>query len=471
MYKEHENQMIKKNEKLEEIIKSLKDQIKVYESENKQMIEEEVYKEREKYNFLLLEKEKQVNKISENFENAIKLTNKSNSHKGSDGEKTFKFYAETFKDFKGFDIVDKHTQGGEGDFHMHFDEFDILVDAKNYKKGVPSREREKIKNDLLRNEHINFAWLVSLNTTIDKFDKSPIMYEWVSTNKCICYINDLSHYEDPTKILRVAWFNCKELLKLVVEEVDVSELTSLRENKFKTSDKIKNVRKIIRELNTSISIFKKQVDTVDYELKDLLDIETGVFIESNFSLIDNWWSENIIQTTEEVTMNSTDIWFKFRQDNRDCLKEFDITPEKFRDYIKSKLPMTSYTLRNKSNSSALDIKFIAWKVSEEEIKLEDKSELKKKKVIKSKEMNIVTETISKVYFDEEKDNMIIKMYNEELLNIVDISEKMNVEVWKIISLLMKYNLIRNRKYARGYDLYRQTEEYKKKCAKPNTDYV
>ncbi|NDB86824.1 MAG: tetratricopeptide repeat protein, partial [Alphaproteobacteria bacterium] len=38
------------------------------------------------------------------FDKAIQLTNKSTSHKGSEGEKTFSEYAETFQDFKGFDI-------------------------------------------------------------------------------------------------------------------------------------------------------------------------------------------------------------------------------------------------------------------------------------------------------------------------------------------------------------------------------
>jgi hypothetical protein len=80
-----------------------------------------------------------------------------------------------------FNLIDKHTQGGSGDFHLQFEEFDVLVDAKNYKKKVPIEQRDKIKKELLKNEHLYFAWLVSLNTSIDKFDKSPIMYEWINT--------------------------------------------------------------------------------------------------------------------------------------------------------------------------------------------------------------------------------------------------------------------------------------------------
>ena len=122
----------------------------------------------------LREKEKQEERMTEVHEKMIVQyqSTKSTSHKGSEGEKTFSEYAETFIDFKGFNIIDKHTQGGEGDFHLNFEEFDVLADAKNYKKKVPVDQREKIKKDLIKNEHIHFGWLVSLNTSIDKFDKS-----------------------------------------------------------------------------------------------------------------------------------------------------------------------------------------------------------------------------------------------------------------------------------------------------------
>jgi hypothetical protein len=141
-------------------------QLKNYESENKELIQKEADKIRLKYDLLLEQKDKQVDKLTENYEKLLVQSHKSTSHKGSEGEKEFSEYAETFIDFKGFEIIDKHTQGGQGDFHLHFEDFDILVDAKNYKKKVPNDQREKIKKDLLKNEHLHFAWLVSLNTSI-----------------------------------------------------------------------------------------------------------------------------------------------------------------------------------------------------------------------------------------------------------------------------------------------------------------
>jgi hypothetical protein len=488
IYNESEARLKKRNEKLEEMNQGLREQLKSYEVENENLVKEEIKREREriqeflskkekeienelikqkeKYDLLLMEKDTQNRLNREVFDKALQLTNKTLSKKGAEGEETFGYYAETFKDFPGFDLIDKHTQGGQGDFHMHFDEFDILVDAKNYKKGVPSREREKIKGDLLNN-HMNFAWLVSLNSTIDKFDKSPIMFEWVSTTKCICYINHLLQYEDPSKILRIAWFSCKELLRLIEDNdsEDESELTALKENQFKMNNKIKNVRKIIREINLNIGIFKKQIESIDFELKDLLEIETNQLVESNFSLFNNWWNENIIPTTEESILVSTEIWFRFKQENKEIIKEFDLNPDKFRQYIKTKLPMTSYSIRGKKGEGSYDIKGITWKPKPMEEKEEEKP--KTKKIVKEKEkvVKVKTETLKSFYLNEKEDNEILKFYQEDLLNIMEISERINVRPWQIVSLLMKYEIIQKRDESRGYDIYKETEEYKQKCVK------
>ena len=89
-------------------IELLSTQIKTYELESKDLVKKEVDKAKEKYDLLLQEKDRQNQLNREVFDKAIQLTHKSTSHKGSDGEKTFSEYAETFQDFKGFEIIDKH---------------------------------------------------------------------------------------------------------------------------------------------------------------------------------------------------------------------------------------------------------------------------------------------------------------------------------------------------------------------------
>ena len=142
---------------MEKQMKDMSQKIATYELESENLLSKAENKAREKYDLLLQEKDKQVSRFSDTYEKLLVQSHKSTSHKGSDGEKQFEDYANTFIDFKGFELIDKHTQGGSGDFHMRFEEFDVLVDAKNYKKKVPIDQREKIKNDLIKNEHIPFA--------------------------------------------------------------------------------------------------------------------------------------------------------------------------------------------------------------------------------------------------------------------------------------------------------------------------
>lgn len=380
-----------KLDKLEKQIVTMGDQLRMYGVNNKDVITKEVNIIRGRCELLIEQKDKQIDKLAENYEKLLVQSHKSTSHKGAEGEKTFSDYSDTFKDFKGFEIIDKHTQGGEGDFHLHFEEFDVLADAKNYKKKVPNDQREKIKNDLLKNEHLHFAWLVSLNTSIEKFDKAPIMYEWVNTTQCIVYINNLSSYEDPQKILRIVWFTCKELYKLIDDvNFDEAELTGLRERKFKMMDKVKNIRKTIREINTSMNTTRNLIQVMDDELKSMLDSETNRLVVSNISLFDDWWDQNIEMTSNELTIVSTDLWTRFKQENKNLVNDMNITGDNFKQYIKTKVPLSSIVLRSKNANSAFDIKGIKMTelaniVVEDKIEVEFNVEaLKPKKIIKKR---------------------------------------------------------------------------------------
>ena len=127
-------------DKLNKLMDELKDKLKNYECQNKDLVEQEVNKLEIKYNTIVESKDKVIDSLSSTYEKLYTTiqSHKSTSHKGKEGEKLFEYYAEdTFRDFKGYNLIDKHTQGGAGDFHMLFEEFDVLVDAKNYKKKVP----------------------------------------------------------------------------------------------------------------------------------------------------------------------------------------------------------------------------------------------------------------------------------------------------------------------------------------------
>ena len=466
--KMYESQIEQLNKKLD----SAMNKITNYEQDSKSRIMEEINKVKEKYDLMYREKEKQVDRMSDTYEKLLvqQQSSKSASQKGTEGEKRFEDYANTFMDFKGFEIIDKHKQSGQGDFHLRFEEFDILVDAKNYKNKVPTEQREKIKKDLQKNEHLQFGWLVSLNTSIEKYDKSPVMYEWINTRQCLVYINNLASFEDPKKILRIVWFTCKELCNMIKEvDNDEEELTKLKNDRFKMTDKIMNLRKNIREINTSINATKNLIQVMDDELRLILENETNEIVMSNISLFDDWWETNIEMVGEEIVSSSTDLWTRFKQDNKCVLNEMNITGDKFKQYLKTKVSSTSILLRSKNANSAFDIKGIRLKeivngenIVEEKIEVELNEDVlnKKKKVVKKK---------PELYFSQELDKKILNEYYSKE-DIMEISEKNNVRPWQVVSMLMRYKIIKKRDEALGYEKYKETEEYKQKIkdSKNNT---
>ena len=64
-----------------------------------------------------------------------------------------------------------------------------------------------------KNEHIHFAWLVSLNTNIDKRDNGIFVFEWISEKQCIVHINNLLSLEEPKNILKTIYYLCKIIYK------------------------------------------------------------------------------------------------------------------------------------------------------------------------------------------------------------------------------------------------------------------
>jgi hypothetical protein len=186
------------------------------------------------------------------------------------------------------------------------------------------------------------------------------------------YINNLSLFEDPKKILRIVWYTCKELYKLIEDvNVDTTELTALREKQFKMNDKIKNIRKSIRELNTNINISKNIIQNMDDQLREILESETSNIVNSNFSLFDDWWDKNI-ELNNEGNELSTDLWLKFRQDKKELIKEMDIKVEQFKQFIKTKMPGSSLVIKSKNANSAFEIKGIKLKEIEVDVVVEEK---------------------------------------------------------------------------------------------------
>jgi hypothetical protein len=172
-----------------------------------------------------------------------------------------------------------------------------------------------------------------------------------------------------------------------MENVDEDELNMLKNKYYNLFDKIKNIKTIIRELNTTIGIFKKQVESLNFEVLHMLEMEinTNTIMETNYPIIDEWWNSNIEYTNDNVQLISTNLWNIFKQNNKLLMKNNEITSDDFKKYIMSKLSSDNYTMKSKSSSIIINnyklknIKSEKEKLNEDEID-NKKCEIKQNKL-------------------------------------------------------------------------------------------
>ena len=323
-----------------------------------------IHHELESMKTILHEKDKQNEYYKNTFDKALEkidiLTQKKSVVSiGKQGEHQFKEIASAaFRDFDSFELADVHNIGGQGDFHLKFKDFTILADSKLYSNKVNSTSRDKIKRDLKKNEHIHFAWLVSLDTMIDKFDKAPFMFEWLTENKCICYINSLLKYEEPGEILRAVWYCCKILYGIMVnDESDNKEINKLREQELKVREIAQKMVKNGRERETILSQLRSNFDKNDEYIRDILNNETNKMADNYFGIVVEWWNSKIEETDSGESMKSTAIWTQFKRDNENI---GDMDCNSFKDILCSFLKEDQY-IKPKTKAGALEIKNIRWK--------------------------------------------------------------------------------------------------------------
>jgi hypothetical protein len=458
-------------DKLKKQMESMIQQLKSYESQNMDIINKEVAKTRVKYDILLEEKDKQNQLNREVFDKAEKLLNKnlnkSSISIGDDGEQIFENLSDAFKDFAGYKIENKAKQGHKGDFHLFFKDFNILVDSKNYSGSVQKKEIIKIETDLSINDNMKFAWMVSLNSNISDYNRFPIMTKWITTDvgaKCILFINNLLEHKDPRNILRLIWSICNEFNKLIKEnDSDDDKLNYYIERDLILNQKFKQLQERSTEMRTKMNGTLKILKDIDNDIIELLslvsnEIMLNVYEKNN--VINEWWNNNIEYTEDDNNkLISTEIWNKFKKENKEYVLEKKISIEIFKEIIIKNISISKYTEKTKKGAiEFIGIKFKNIVIETNNLIIETENlidEPKKKKVKKEKQK-------SQYYFNEETDNKILEEYNDISSNIISISENNSIQTWQVISLLIHYKTINKRCQSKGYEQYTETEEYKQK---------
>jgi hypothetical protein len=372
--KMYEAQIEQLNKKLQNAIV----QINTYEKDMSTSLQEEVNKVKEKYDLLLEEKDRQNQLNRDAFDKAVKLldktANKSSISLGDSGEQIFENLADTFKDFINFKIENKAKQSHKGDFHLFFKDFNVLVDSKNYTSNISKKEIQKIESDLNTNGNMNFAWLVSLNTNICEYNKFPIMSKWITTDdgkvKCILMINNLLDNKEPRNILRQAFQICEEFYKLTrkVEKEDV-ELEKYVERNLLYKKQINNLQDrasdLRRSMNTSLNILKN----MDGDLLEMLSNMSDEIVNEKFSTLEKikeWWNANVEYTdNNDDKIISTELWNKFKKENKEYVGENNLNIEQFKDAITGNVVKTSNYIEKTKKGA---IEFIGFKWKDVEVK-------------------------------------------------------------------------------------------------------
>jgi len=307
---------------------------------------------------ILAEKEKQNTNYKEMFERSMQkvdgLTQKRDvASIGKIGESRFSELAlSTFRDFDGFQIKDVCSIGGLGDFHLQFKEMTILVDSKLYSNKVNSTSREKIKRDLVNNDHIQFAWLVSMDTFVDRFDKAPFMFEWVNSDKCVCYINCLMKQAEPREMLRSVFYCCRAIHKMMTNEnMEKCEVGILKEREMKMKDILSKLVKNNRERDTILNQMRGNFERGDELVREMLNEETNELAMNYYRVVIDWWNRNLEKTDSLDKIKSNLVWNQFKRDMGDELGEIDCNS--FKEVLSSFLGENA--AKSKTKGGALEI--------------------------------------------------------------------------------------------------------------------
>jgi len=465
--KMYESQIEQLNKKLEQAMTKITN----YEKDMTTSLQEQMSKVKDKYDLLLEEKDRQNQINRELFDKAVKLldktSNKSSISLGDSGEQIFENLTDTFKDFSDFKIENKAKQSHKGDFHLFFKDFNILVDVKNYTSSISKKEITKIESDLNTNNNMNFAWLVSLNSNICEYNKFPITSKSITTDdgdvKFILMINNLLDNKEPRNMLRQAWQICNDLYRFtrkVEKDDDKLEKFIERNSIYKKQINILQERSydLRRSVNTSLNILKN----MDNDLLEILSNISDDIINEKFSMLEKtkeWWQNNVEYTdNDDDKLTSTELWNKFKKENKEYVGENKVTIDVFKDTITTIVNSSKYI--EKTKKGAIEFIGFTWKYLEEK-ETNNLENLVIENIIIEKTNKVKKEKKKEFYFNEQLDKEILNDYENESNDIMTMSNN-NIKPWQIVSLLMRYKIIKKRDEARGYDKYKETEEYKSK---------
>jgi hypothetical protein len=277
------------------------------------------------------------NKLIQRISEEANKKNQSTIEIGNKGEFLFQDIAnETFRDFPEYYSKHVGELGHVGDVHLFFKDFNILCDTKLHKSVVGKTHREQIKSDLQRNTKFKFAWLISYDSGICKYNQAPFVFDSIMDEDgdklYVCYINNFSLNENKHELLRSLWYSCKTLYEDVIQKQnnnnELSKLKIFKDNTLKT---LEIMIKTSREMNENIKMLQQTKQVLDDAIKSINNNNSILSINDKYlDIIKNWWNSNI-KFESNNNIKSNIIFKKFSKENN----ESNITTDEFKKIIMS----------------------------------------------------------------------------------------------------------------------------------------
>jgi hypothetical protein len=264
-----------------------------------------------------------------------------------------------FQKIPEFKIMDNDLSNLRGEFELNFKHFSVFVDTNHDLQSITLKSKDKLKKDLLNRQSCFFGWIISTNNRIEQSNKSPFIFEWISGNKCMCYLNYDLFNPNSIELLRLMYFTCETVFNIInVDSTDITELHKLKENEKRIHQIVQNMIKNTYERDEIILNLKHNFQVQDEMTRQILNKETNDMVDKSFSRVIEWWNFNIVNE-EGKTMRSSNIWTMFKRDNPDLVGE--IQANEFKDILYSFLS-EERIIKPRNKFGALEIKNVRWKI-------------------------------------------------------------------------------------------------------------
>lgn len=276
--------------------------------------------------------------------------------RGNIGERTFyDLVFETFSSYEGFDITtNANTTSHSGDHLLHFKNYTILTDTKNFQEsaGVGARDINKLKRDMKENQQIKISWLVSLYKPILRHAEHPYTIEMDQENGvCYCYINSLMLNKNPKELLELVWYNCDLIYKFILNKESDLDLLG----KYKRQEEKNRVllEKLLKQSKEKRVMLKQFEDNFLESEKIIMEIMKGQLLDirnKHAVLIEEWWNGNFEKCEGEHNLKSKVLYERFSLNKDGSINE-DMFKQILKgilgcDVVTGKSEKTQYKIQN-----------------------------------------------------------------------------------------------------------------------------